>query len=353
MFENPSKKMADKTKHILISQVKNVGDVVLALPVAGLIRKHYPEATISFLAIGYTQSVVSGCSDINHILNWDTLKILSDTEIIQKLKAAKISTIIHLCNETRIVRLAKKASIPYRIGAAQRLIHLLYSNRWINQARRHSHLHEAELNVEMLKPLGIHDSLNAAELTAYIHLTPKVPLPKPIEALLAKDRFNLILHPGSNGHGREWPSDYFKQLIDDLPGSDYQIFLTGGPEERERFSTLIQQSPKAVNLMETMTLEELIAFIHRVDGLVASGTGPLHLAAALGIKTLGLFPPRQGISPRRWAPIGKKGTALAYERPFFKFCLSCRNSVGCFCMAQIQVKQVLNVIQSWRHNTKQ
>lgn len=339
---------ANKTKHILISQIKNVGDVVLALPVAGLIREYFPDAKISFLGARYTQSIIEGCSYIQQAIDWDAMKEKSDIDIIQQLKEANITTIIHLCQNARIIKLAKKAGIPYRIGTLQRLSNLLNCNRWVNQGRRHARLHEVELNVHMLRPLGIRSTLTVAELGRYMHLKPRVSLPQHIEALLSPDRFNLILHPGSNGHGREWPSDAFQQLISMLPEKDYRIFLTGTPRENERFNDLIEQSPHAVNVMGMMTLNELIAFISRVDGLVASGTGPLHLSAALGIKTLGLFPPRQGISPRRWAPVGRQAAALMYDRPFYKTCLGCRDSVGCACMAKIQVSQVRNIIQRWR-----
>jgi heptosyltransferase-3 len=57
-------------------------------------------------------------------------------------------------------------------------------------------------------------------------------------------------------------------------------------------------------------LDELIAFIFNADGLLASGTGPLHLAAASGIHALGLFPPSRPIHPGRWAPLGKKAEYL-------------------------------------------
>lgn len=340
--------MFEKNPHILISQLKNVGDVVLALPVAALIRARYPKATISFLASPYTQPVISICPDIDKFVDWDSIQQLSDNEAIQQLRALKITAIVHLCDNDRLAKLTKKAKIPYRVGTIQRLPHWIYCNRWVNQARRHSHLHEVELNVRMLKPLDIPNySLSFAELIQHIHLEPKISLPQRFETLLSHDRFNLIVHPGSNGHGREWPSDFFSQLINTLPADRFQIFITGSPREQERFASLIEQSPKAINLMGTMTLEELIAFIQRVDGLIASGTGPLHLAAGLGIKALGLFPPRQGISPRRWHPAGKQATALVYDRPAFKCCMSCRGKSECYCMRQISVQQVFDVVQKW------
>lgn len=348
---NTVRKTKNALKHVLISQIKNVGDVVLALPIVGLIRAHSPTTTISFLARHYTQPIISGCPDIDHMFDWDALKILPDAHIIQQWQAAQITAIIHLCPDNRIARLAKEAGILCRIGTFQRLPHWIYCNRWINQARRHSHLHEVMLNVHMLKPLhlGLSSTLHSdiTTLIPYLHLVPRVPLPTSIASLLLPDRFNLILHPGSNGHGREWPSDSFRQLIEQLPATHYRIFLTGSLQEKERFKTLIAQSPQAIDIMGTLQLSELMTFISHADGLVASGTGPLHLAAALGIKTLGLFPPRQGISPRRWAPIGKQATSLVYERPFFKACFSCQTSIGCACMTQITVAQVLKVIQSW------
>ena len=347
------KYMVEKPTHILISQLKNVGDVVLALPVAGLIRVNFPQATITFLATTYTHPIIAACPDVDHFLDGDKLLSLSDQEATQQLKALNITAILHLCDNDRLAKLSKKAGISYRIGTIQHLPNWIYCNRWVNQARRHSHLHEVESNVHMLKPLGISSEQigsSIADLIPYLHLEPKTPLPSNIEGLLSPDRFNLIIHPGSHGHGREWPSRYFQQLIEALPAEKFKIFITGSPGEQERFASLIQQSPDAINMMGTMTLEELLTFIQRADGLIASGTGPLHIAAALGIKTLGLFPPRQGISPRRWQPVGKQATALVYERPVFKCCFSCRGKSECFCMTQISIKQVLDVIKNWVNN---
>ena len=54
---------------------------------------------------------------------------------------------------------------------------------------------------------------------------------------------------------------------------------------------------------------QLLAFIAAADGLVGAGTGPLHLAAVLGIHALGIYPARDSINGRRWFPLGRR------ERP--------------------------------------
>jgi len=339
-----------KTKHILISQIKNIGDVVLALPAAGLIKSHSPDTSISFLSTCYTEPVLKACPYVDHVFDWDSLQSLPDKAIVSLLKDAEISTIIHLSNHTRIARLAKKAQIPCRIGTAQRLSHWIYCNHLINQARRHSGLHEVQLNYQMLKPLNITVDSSIDTLKNYIQLQPSAPLPESLKTLIKPDLFNLILHPGSHGHGREWPAASFKALIDALPASEFRIFLTGSPKENERFGHLAAASPKVVNLMGRMTLEEFMTFIYQTDGLVASGTGPLHLSAALGKKTLGLFPPRQGISPRRWAPVGQQTWSLVYKRPFYEACFLCRDSQHCACMAKIEIKAVLDILRQWQYD---
>lgn len=345
--------ISEKTKHILITRLDNIGDVVFTLPLAGLLRAHYPQAKISFLTASYTKSLVSICSDVDQVWDWGALQSFSNAEIIKKLRVAEVTTVIHLSQCKRFAAIVKRAGIPHRITDLRGLPNWFYCNRWVNLPNDQFDLHESARNMKMLKSLGIKADLTLSETADYIHLTPRAPLPPQVEALLSKDRFNLILHPGSNGHGCEWPMDYFKKLIVELSerseqsGKKFQLFLTGGPQERERFKDLLAESPQAVDLMGAMSLDEFLTFLGRVDGLVASGTGPLHVSAALGVKTLGLFPPKKGITLKRWAPLGKQAQAMVCEHK--EPCRTCPGSTDCLCMAKIGIKQVVDVIESW-HN---
>ena len=90
-----------------------------------------------------------------------------------------------------------------------------------------------------------------------------------------------------------------------------------------------------------MDFSQFIAFISAADGLVAASTGPLHIAAALGKKVVGLFPSIRPMHAGRWAPQGPKASYLALE----KDCTDCKNSTHCACINSItpeQVKLALN-----------
>jgi heptosyltransferase-3 len=93
----------------------------------------------------------------------------------------------------------------------------------------------------------------------------------------------------------------------ELPEDKFNLFITGSEKEHELFKTWIPElPPHIIDLSGKMNMDELIAFVFKVDGLLASGTGPLHLAAASGIHTLGLFPITRSINATRWAPLGIK-----------------------------------------------
>lgn len=337
-------------KHIFISRTDHLGDVVLSLPVVGLLRKHFPDTIISVLGTQYTKALLEDCSDINQVWNWSELQEQPDEEIVDKLKAASIDVIIfsHPCK--RLAKVAKKADIPMRIGK-MKFFHpdwLYYTHRIIKSSYLPSHQHEAKWNMQLLKPLDIRKHFTISELAGYIHLNPTTPLPLNIDVLLSKEQFNLILHPGSHGNGCEWPSEHFHALIEKLSEKfkdKIQIFLTGSESEKGRFKKLIEESPAAINMMGKMSLPEFITFISRADGIIVSGTGPLHIAAGLGIKTLGLFPPRRGIGLRRWAPVGKQAEGIVCEHK--QLCRHCPGSHHCLCMAKIEVDRVVGIVESW------
>jgi ADP-heptose:LPS heptosyltransferase len=87
----------------------------------------------------------------------------------------------------------------------------------------------------------------------------------------------------------------------------------------------------------------LTQFIAQADGLIASGTGPLHLAAAIGQRTLGLFPPTRPMHPGRWAALGQARQQPVY-RPAALRRLRKLRIMTCDCMRAIKAEDVLQVV---------
>ncbi|MDF3054683.1 MAG: lipopolysaccharide heptosyltransferase family protein, partial [Gammaproteobacteria bacterium] len=247
-----------------------------------------------------------------------------------------------------IARLIFRANIPFRMGTSHRWYHYLYCNQRIKLNRKNATLHEAQLNLVLLTPLRITTQYSVPQLKQLIKLSLKpTPLPERVEKLLDPQRFNLIIHALSNNNGREWPLSYYQRLISELPVERFNIFITGAPNEMAQLKPLANKCPYSHNICGQLSLNELIAFMQHCDGLLAGSTGPLHIASALGIKTLGLYPPSQTMNPTRWAPIGQQANYLVAKSGCVKKCLYPEDRT-CACMKVLTVDRVKTVLLSWK-----
>ncbi len=320
----------------IISRADSIGDVVLTLPVAGVLRSLYPDARILFLGRSYTEALINTCEHVDGFINWDEYKQLSFAARAQKLAGLHADTIIHVFPDQDIALAARQAGIALRIGTRNRFFHWFTCNRLVKLSRRRSVYHEAQLNLQLLTSLGAQKLYSLEDIGMLYGMTVFAPLSPVLHNMLDTARINLILHPKSRGSAREWGLENFSRLIRLLPEEEYKIFITGTAAEGNMVRRLFEEHPRVVDITGKLSLAQLISFISKADGLVAASTGPLHIAAASGVNTVGIFPPMKPIDPCRWGPVGKHTRVLVKD----KNCSDCRSSQDCACMRDILPEQV-------------
>ena len=323
--------------NIIISRTDSIGDVVLTLPMAGVLKKLYPNVNITFLGRGYTRSLIDACEHIDHFLDWDALKGEDEKQKVSAFKAINAAAIIHVFPDIAISSLSKKAGISLRIGTNHRFFHLFNCNKLVSLGRKNSPYHEAQLNLKLLVPLGAEKQYSLEDIPGFYGLTKIKPLKKDIHELISSEHFNLILHPKSKGSAREWGIKNFAELVEILPEDKFKIFITGTREEGDQAREgLINKYPHITDLTGKLSLDELISFISIADGMVAASTGPLHIAAALGKQALGIYPPIRPMHPGRWGPLGSNASFFVLD----KKCDLCRKNMECECIKGIDPKDV-------------
>lgn len=320
---------------IIISRTDSIGDVVLTLPLAGIIKENFPKWHIIFLGRNYTREIVALSDHVDEFVNWD------DHGAVKQLQA---DIIVHVFPVKEIAQWAKKQGITTRIGTTGRLYHWLYCNKLVRLSRKNSDLHEAQLNIKLLKPLGIKSDYPLEKIPDYYGFTRIKPLaPKWLE-MLEGDRKNIILHPKSKGSAREWGLENFSRLINLLPEKEYRIFISGTQEEGLQSAPLTKEHGHVIDLSGQMNLGEFASFIAEADALVAASTGPLHVAAALGKCAIGLYAPMRPIHPGRWAPLGRQASYLVMNRE----CNDCKKTQDCRCIRDITPGQVSEILSQLR-----
>lgn len=333
-------------KRIIISKVNQIGDVIFALPLASALKQKDPSCTIIFLGRAYTEALIEHYADVDEFADWEAISSLSEAEQIEAFKALDADSIIHVSTNKHIARLAKHAKIKDRIGTSHRLYHWLNCNHRLDISRKKSTLHETQLDMQHLTPFGIKKDFSCEEITSLRKFTP-FEGHFPTLDKLDKNKFNLILHPLTRGRHIEWPLASFAELIKSLDPEKFNIFVTGSFEEgKEIRPILCEPFPHVHNLCGKMDLDELMHFISLADGMVCASTGPVHLAAAFGLYTLGLYAPIKPFHAGRWGPVGEKAEVLVID----KNCEACRDLSPCKCIGLIKVGQVRTSLMNWTEN---
>ena len=342
-------------KKFLISRTDGIGDVILTLPMIGILNQFYPKAKIYFLGTSYTRPIIDCVSSIDYFFNWDKLSSKTEQQLVQWLKSEKFDVFINVFPNKRICRLTQKAGIPIRIGTSHRLFHWFRCNRLVSFTRKNSNLHEAQLNLKLLSPLKIKKQYDLDELPPYYNFYPPAldfdttnvsyyDTTRSIESFIKPGKINLVLHPKSNGSACEWPEDKFGELIDLLPAEQYHILISGTKADGEILRDFIESYDNRItDVTGIFSLQQFIYFLSLTDGIVAPSTGPLHIMAALGKFALGLYSPIRPIFPTRWAPLGEQ--AIAYSLPL-KTCKHTSSVHDCSCLKNIDAKDIAKIIET-------
>jgi len=110
--------------------------------------------------------------------------------------------------------------------------------------------------------------------------------------LKARDRL-VVLNPGAGRPDKRWSTASFRDLARRLAGeAGASVLVTWGPNELADARAIVgTEAPGYATLAPPTNLDELLAVLRRASVVVAADTGPLHLAAALGTRCVGLYGP--------------------------------------------------------------
>jgi lipopolysaccharide heptosyltransferase III len=136
--------------------------------------------------------------------------------------------------------------------------------------------------------------------------------------LLPEDRPVVALAPTANWGPKIWPAERFAALFavlraeQRLPHAVAAVLAGPGEEERRMAEPLLALLPDAIDLVGRLSLPEAAAVLRRAALFVGNDSGLMHLAAAAGAPTLGLFGPTDAAE---YGPAGPRATAVVADAP--------------------------------------
>jgi len=329
-------------KRIVISRTDSIGDVLLTLPVVAWLKSTYPSCHITFLCRNYTSPIVQCYEGVDAIMTLEMIEALPLQSRVGYIMEQQFDTVIHVFPRKELAALFKKAKVPNRIGTSHRGFHILTCTIRPSFSRRRSNAHEAQLNFELLRPLGLEKTPDFDQLNAWTkHLViPETQLPEFIQQALNDATKAVVLHPKSQGSAREWPIENYIELANQLVAENRTVFFTGTENEGKLFRDVLPIHTRIIDTTGKLTIEQLLFLLSKTDALVACSTGPLHIAGFLGKRAIGLFSPKIPIHPGRWKALGARSIALVNDVE----CKTCKAKKPCDCIERITVNTVLNYL---------
>lgn len=299
---------------ILLVRPDGIGDEILSLPVATALRRAMPEARLSFLSSVYAAPVLAHHPDLDEVLTVTGRETLGE---LVRLFRNTSDVAMFLKPFRRLMAAAWLARVPLRVGTGYRWYSWML-NRRVYEHRSDFSKHESAYNLGLLRGLGLSSGEVAPPgvvVTAEEQSWAK-------QFLGDAPGLRVVVHPGGFS-SRLWKASHFRDLALRVAGQGRTVLLTGNVAERDKFraETQVVAWPDAVrDLMGALTLRQLMAVIAESHVVVSLATGPMHLAAALGVPTVSLFDPRRNNAPTRWQPLGM-GIVLRPEVPTCEKCI--------------------------------
>lgn len=341
-----------KPKNLLIVRTDRLGDVVLSLPLARVVKENFPNCKITFLVRNYTKDLLYNHPFIDDIiiLKEESNKILIKENIsIIKKYGFDTSIIVYPTFQTALIIFLSK--IKYRIGTGYRWYSFLFNKR-MYEHRKFAEKHELEFNINLLKIFGIKKDIDKenVKFDLIVDETAKEKIEEKLNNNVKPGNKIIVIHPGSGGSSVDLPIEKFKvliKLLKEIP--EIQIILTGAKSEIELCNEL-KLYDGIINLAGKLELKGLIALIDRSKIFIANSTGPIHIAAALNKFTIGFYPKILACSPQRWGPYSSKSFVFMPKID----CESCTTEqcAELNCMNSIAMDEVLVEIKKMLKNSE-
>lgn len=346
--------MMEDYKKILIIRTDKMGDVILSTPVIKVLRDKYPKSYIAFMVRPYTKEIVRGNPYLDEVVIYDKYgkhkNFFSTLKFAWYLRKKKfdVAFILHPTNRVHLITFL--AGIPERIGYDKKLGFLL--TKKIKDLKILGERHELEYNFDILKAAGIKEASD--ELFMPLSECDRIT----ISSLLSKkgiteDDKIIAIHPSASCPSRIWPAERFKEVCSRLIMKNSKIkvaLISSG--EHEAICRQVAESLNENNyvIFSSLTLKELAALLEKSELLISNDSGPVHIAASVGVPVVVIFGRNEaGLSPRRWHPRGEKNIIL-HKKVGCNKCLAHRCQLGFKCLKAITVKEVLDAAEKIQKN---
>jgi lipopolysaccharide heptosyltransferase I len=294
----------------LVVRLTALGDILHTLPAVAALRAAHKNARIDWVVERKWAPVLEGSPALSEVIPFDRDSLLGALTCVLRLRQKNYTCAIDFQGLYKSSVLAMLSAAPRRIGfergwAREEGASLLYTERVPPTGR-----HVAELNYSLAEKAG-----------ATHPARPEYPLRIPaggvasVRARLADRGIGdyIVVGPGGSWRAKCWPAERYGAFCREFEKRHgLRAVVIHGPGEEPLAEEVSSAAHPAAPIVMATTIEELMGLLAHARCVVAADSGPLHLAAALGTRVVGLYGPTD---PARNGPFVPSAVIVSEARP--------------------------------------
>lgn len=325
MFKN------EEVQKVLIIRLDRIGDVVLSTPAIRAVRQSFSLAKIHVIVQEYTSELIITNNDIDRI-------IVHGKDRLERNYDVAIALHPGLYQNYLTFRSGATKRVGYTgWGGGFFLTHRIHDDRAVRLR------HEVESALEVVALVGCKTTKTNLELSvtqegeafaASFLATKKILHPW------------VVIHPGARQPYIRWKKEGFAELADLLiRDAQVQVALTGSEAEEDLLLEIVEKMEMKPVCVTGVSITQLIAIINSCDLFIGNSTGPMHIAAALGVPVIAIFGSQHPLdSYHEWGPWSDKSIVISKDTD----CLECHptDCINFDCMNNIETVEIFEAAQN-------
>ncbi len=301
-------------RKILIRGPDTVGSFVLATSFIRELRKNHPTDYIVLCIKPLVYELAKNCPYVNKVLIYEKNRLKN----FIKLKKEKFDTVFLLSGSFESALFCYLLGIKNRIGYPHDHRDFLLTQRIFEKEKKHYVdyilyiLESLDYKITNRSPeIFIKDETNNYDFL----FRDKIPVVGITYASIAND-------------ARKWPKEYILDLSKKLVAKGFKVVLLGKTKDDINFF-----DDNIINLVNKTNLLEFVSIVKKLYTYISVATGGIHIAGALGVRTIGLYIPGDEFG---WSPYSKNSIVISKN----VFCSPCNPHKMKYCKDNICMKKI-------------
>ena len=280
---------------ILVICLGAIGDVLVATPTLRTLKTAFPRAHLTCITQVDVKDVLLNNPDIDELIIYDSKSVFRHV-----VRQPEYDLAIHLMGGFDAVSLVSGAK--YRVGRYKiKIGHFYPYNVYADVSPA---VDVIDHFLIFTRALGLKDASRETHLFLTSEENNFADSFWEGSGLTNAERV-VGLHPGGCNVKRLWAAKNYARLADELiVRTGCRLLVFQGPSESETAESVCREMHNQALLVPLFEIRKYAALVKKCHLLITSDGGPLHLAAALGVKLLGIF--RDQLSADRWFPYRDK-----------------------------------------------